>query len=184
MTLDPKTGIDFPLYQSQVEDEFGTPDNSGPFTTNYMRTLDFSDLLPNFSHVLDFEGNPWNGHIYANYVMGDPLRASFMAIIAAGLCAEWKTFDGCFNIRPMKGDAAQTSMHAWGLAIDINAQTNPFSVSGNLVTDLSDAFVLCFAKNGYEWGGLWSQPKDPMHFQLPWIKDRTGPLAPMPWGGS
>ena len=173
----------YPFYQSQVPDLFGDPTDPC-FAGTYLRTMDFTDLLPNFAHVKDFEGNPWNGKIYGNGYMTAPLRAALMAIIAAGLCAEWKTFDGCFNIRPMKGDANQTSMHAWGLAIDINAATNPFSASGNLTTDLSDEFILCFAKNGLEWGGLWSQPKDPMHFQLPFIKDRTGPLAPVPWGGS
>jgi hypothetical protein len=172
----------YPFYQSQVPDLFGDPTDPS-FAPTYLRTMDFTDLLPSFNHVRDFEGNPWSGKIYGNGYIAAPLRAALEALIAKGIADQWKSFDGVFNIRPMKGDAQQTSMHAWGLAIDVNAATNPFSASGQLITDLSDEFIFSFTQNGMEWGGSWSQPKDPMHFQLPFIKLRTGPYAPVPWHG-
>lgn len=178
--IDPKTGIDFPMFQSQVLDTFGSP-TGPPFPENYLRTMDFTEFATPFAHVRDFMGDPWDCRIYGNYVLEDPLRATFRAIVGLGLAQELQTFDGCFNIRKMKGGSGY-SMHSWGLACDFNAGSNPFGGD----SAFSDAFVLCFAQNGFEWGGLWAPDnlRDGMHMQLPWIRTRTGPLAPVAWGGS
>jgi|SRR5208337_825836 len=177
MTLDPKTQIDFPFFQSQVVDIFGEPDENGPFAQNYLRTMDFSDLLPNFAHVKDFEGNPWSGKIYGNYVMQDPLRRAFGFLISRGLATELHTYDGCFNIRQSKG-GGMASMHSWALATDFNAAENPYGGK----TSFSDDFIKCFAESGFESGSLWSTP-DSMHFQIVWVRLRTdgNPLNPTPW---
>ena len=175
--LDPKTGIDSPMFQSQVISLFGDP-TGPPFPETYLRTMDFTEFQVPFAHVRDFMGNPWNYRIYGNYVLEDPLRIAFRAICTQGLAQELQTFDGCFNIRKMKGGAGY-SMHSWALAVDFNAGSNPFGDDPTF----SNAFVICFAQVGFEWGGLW-QPdrlRDGMHFQLPWIKQRFGPLAPIPW---
>ena len=68
-------------------------------------------------------------------------------------------------------------MHSWGLALDFDASRNPFRPDGELVTTFSLAFVRCFCDAGFEWGGSWSAPKDTMHYQIAWIKDRSGPYA-------
>jgi len=175
--VDPKTGIDFPFFQSQVPSLFGTP-TGPPFPETYLRTMDFSEFAEVFAHVQDFMGDSWNCRIYGNYVLEDPLRVAFRAICDQGLARELQTFDGCFNIKKMKGGTGY-SMHSWGLAIDLNAASNPFGGD----PAFSDNLVICFAQAGFEWGGLW-QPdylRDGMHFQLPWIKVRSGPLAPTPW---
>src|SRR5208337_2219153 len=107
----------YPFYQSQVPDLFGDPTDPS-FAGTYLRTMDFTDLLPNFAHVRDFEGNPWSGHIYGNGYMTAPLRAALEALIAKGIADQWHTYDGCFNIRQAKGGSIM-SMHSWALAVDL-----------------------------------------------------------------
>ena len=181
--IDEKTGIDFPFFQSQVVDIFGQPDENGPFAQNYLRTLDLTEYADALGHVLDYEGNPWGHKIYCNFVMHDPLKRAFGLIVSRGLADQLKTYDGSFNIRQSKG-GGMMSMHSWGLAVDFNASTNPFSADGELITDFSDDFIRCFAESGFESGRIWARPKDPMHQQIVWTKDWRGsdnPLAPVPW---
>lgn len=100
--------------------------------------------------------------IYCNKRMVEPLTAAFTNIKARGLANEVKTWDGCFNIRPMKGSGGRNySLHAWGLAIDINAAWNGYRKKPTM----SAALVRCFTDAGFDWGGTWSVP-DGMHFQL------------------
>jgi D-alanyl-D-alanine carboxypeptidase len=98
--------------------------------------------------------------LYCNKDIVAPLSKAFEALIKTGKIAELKTFDGCFNIRKQRG-AASTSLHSWGIAIDVNAAWNGL----NVTPVLSTAFVKCFTDNGFDWGGNW-QRKDGMHFQL------------------
>lgn len=175
--FDPETGVDFPIFQSQLFDLFGEP-NEGQFAHDYLRTLDFQEFAGAFGHVLDYEGSPWEHRIYANWIMEAPLRRAFRFLLERGLAGELRTYDGCFNIRLMKGGSGY-SVHSWGLAVDFNAASNGFGQAPTL----SPEFVKCFAESGFEWGGLWTpnRYRDGMHFQLPWIKVRTGSLAPVPW---
>lgn len=98
--------------------------------------------------------------LYCNKDIVGPLSKAFAALIKSGKVAELKTFDGCFNIRKQRG-ASSTSLHSWGIAIDVNAAWNGL----NKTPLLSPAFVKCFTDNGFDWGGTW-QRKDGMHFQI------------------
>lgn len=98
--------------------------------------------------------------IYCNKDLQIPLLLAFKSLIATGYIKELKTWDGCFNIRKKRG-ASSSSLHSWGVAIDINAAWNGFGKKPTL----SDGFVKCFTDNGFDWGGVWSKP-DAMHFQL------------------
>jgi hypothetical protein len=178
--VDPSTGIDFPIFQSQLSDIFGEP-NEGQFARDYLRTLDLSEYAEAFSHVRDFEGNKWGCKIYTNFAMHGPLKRAFDAIVAQGLAGQLKSYDGSWNIRRMKGGNSW-SVHSWGMAIDFNAATNPFGPE--LITDFSDEFIKCFTQAGMEWGGSWSGNKDAMHYQLPWNRDwrnENNRYAPIPW---
>lgn len=98
--------------------------------------------------------------IYCSKLLVKPLANALEYLIMSGRVEELKTWDGCFNIRNKK--AGKTwSLHAWGLAIDVNAAWNRFGKQPTL----SEDFVKCFTKNGFEWGGEWKNP-DGMHFQL------------------
>jgi len=53
------------------------------------------------------------------------------------------------------------SIHSYGLAIDINWDTNPVGKRG----DMPDYVVALFEKHGWSWGGRWKSPLDFMHFE-------------------
>lgn len=162
----------FPFYQRELTEMFGSPQEC---ESVYCRVMDFQEFADAFNHVRDYEGNPWRHRIYGHFLMDNPLRRAFGLLIERGLAGELRTFDGCHNIRRSKG-GGMYSVHSWGLAVDFNAGGNGYGQEPTL----SPEFVRYFADCGFEWGGLWTTP-DGMHFQLPWIKDRSGPLAPVPW---
>lgn len=98
--------------------------------------------------------------LYCNKDMVEPLSKAFKALIDSGHVKELKTWDGCFNIRKKRG-LASSSLHSWGLAIDVNAFENGL----NVTPKLSPGFVKCFTDNGFIWGGMFKR-KDGMHFEL------------------
>jgi hypothetical protein len=98
--------------------------------------------------------------IYCNKDMVKPLLSAICELHATGHIKELKTWDGCFNIRKKRG-LSSSSLHSWGIAIDVNAATNGL----NKEPTLSEGFVKCFTNNGFEWGGTWKR-KDGMHMQL------------------
>jgi hypothetical protein len=98
--------------------------------------------------------------IYCNKDMVKPLSMAFQKLIATDCVKELKTWDGCFNIRKMRG-LTSMSLHSWAIAVDVNAFENGL----NQVPKLSKEFVECFTTSGFDWGGTWKR-KDGMHFQL------------------
>jgi len=99
--------------------------------------------------------------IYINKLIQVQLEKTLYDIIRAGLHHEINTYNGCFNIRRKRGNNS-ISMHAFGLAVDFNAATNPFR---GTVT-WSDKFLAIWRNNGWECGADWSaSSKDGMHFQ-------------------
>jgi hypothetical protein len=88
---------------------------------------------------------------------------------------------GAFECRPAVGQSGGWSMHAYGLAVDINPFHNPYlkgeAVAPELATAYSDrgnvrpgmifegdAAVGAFDEMGWAWGGRWTSAKDWMHF--------------------
>ncbi len=98
-------------------------------------------------------------HIYLNRDILEPLDAALKNIINQGLAGELKTFDGCFNIRMVRGRNDLFSAHSYGLAMDFNAALNPLGGESTW----TPAFVKCFTDSGFDWGGNFSGRKDPMH---------------------
>lgn len=115
--------------------------------------------------------------IYCNKVIIEPLKKAFQSLIERDFVKELKTWDGCFNVRPVRGyekkykDAMRQkdlslaisllSIHSWGCAIDLNAFENGLGATPKL----SKGFVKCFTDAGFDWGGNFKR-KDGMHFQL------------------
>ena len=115
--------------------------------------------------------------IYCHRDLVIPLTKAFSHLITRGYIDELHTWDGCHNIRPIRGyekshasfmasrnieEAMDLySVHSWGYAVDVNAASNRL---GQIPT-LSPAFVKCWTDAGFEWGGAWKR-KDGMHFQL------------------
>jgi len=105
-------------------------------------------------------------HIYGNKDMTDALLAALDAVRAAGIIDQLKTFDGCFNIRPVRG-MNSISTHAYGLGIDMNAADYPLGSDARM----SDELVACFKNAGFDYGGDFVSRKDAMHisyaFEVP-----------------
>ena len=106
---------------------------------------------------------PIQKHIYCNKDILVPLASSFVKLGLLGLADQFKTFDGCFNIRDVRGMPGQLSAHAYGLAVDLNASTNQLGTDG----DMTPEFVKCFTDEGFTWGGTFKR-KDPMHMSRAW----------------
>jgi len=168
-----------PIMQNQLTAKYGYPkENAG-----YLKIIDLREFAEHLAHVRDFEGNKWSCRVWGHKALEEPLKKAFRLLCERGLADELKTYDGCFCIRPMK-NGTRPSVHAWALALDFNARTNPFQSDGSedLITDFSEDFVRCFAEAGFEWGGLWTSCHDAMHFQLPWTQDwrnSSNPLKPI-----
>lgn len=99
--------------------------------------------------------------IYCNKDLILPLASAFRSLIDTGNVNELKTWDGCFNIRLIKGSTTAMSLHSWGIAVDMNAFENQMG----MIPKLSDGFIQCFIQAGFDWGGNFTR-QDGMHFQL------------------
>lgn len=63
--------------------------------------------------------------------------------------------------KKMNRPEASLSMHAYGIALDINPAQNKVGTRGNI----PDKWVEAFKYEGFIWGGDWKTP-DPMHFEI------------------
>lgn len=89
------------------------------------------------------------------------LEEVFRRIAAEGLKRAVKTYGGGYVYRPKRGQV-KPSTHSWGIAIDLNPNTNAMGSVG----DMEPRLVALFEAHGFVWGGRWSgRFKDPMHFQ-------------------
>lgn len=98
--------------------------------------------------------------IFCNKDIHLPLHEAFENILTAGCEAELKTFDGCYNVRMVRGSSTVFSLHSYAIAIDLNAKDNPLGGRSSW----SDQFIRCFTDVGWIWGGDFTR-KDPMHLQ-------------------
>ena len=88
--------------------------------------------------------------------------AVFANLQAAGLQSAITSFGGCFSFRPQR-TGTKLSAHCWGIAIDLNPESNAQGTEGNMDT----AVISIFKKVGFAWGGDWEgKVRDPMHFQF------------------
>ncbi len=69
---------------------------------------------------------------------------------------------GGYSCRAVTGKPGYWSAHAFGLALDINPSTNPYSKT--LITNMPQTFINLFTNAGWGWGGAWVNVKDAMHF--------------------
>lgn len=76
---------------------------------------------------------------------------------------KYHVFDGSYNLRSMRGNPNQMSMHSFACAIDWDAADNPFRSRTHLFKSDS-LLVVKFKEESWIWGGDWSNP-DAMHVQ-------------------
>lgn len=107
---------------------------------------------------------PILGSVRCHRIMIPQLNSALREISDAGLGGEIRPGDyaGCYVPRFIDRDPRRgLSMHAFGLAVDLNVSTNALGTRG----DMHPTVVQIFEKWGFAWGGYWSRP-DPMHFEL------------------
>lgn len=120
-----------------------------------------SVTLP-FAIKLSWDHSRGVTHITCHKRLAAGLAAIFAQIQARGLEAKVSSFGGCFAYRQQR-TGRKLSAHSWGIAIDLNPETNQQGSPGDMDTGL----VQIFHNAGFEWGGEWPGPvRDPMHFQF------------------
>lgn len=104
------------------------------------------------------------GNVTCHRLVFPQLHAAMTEIAEAGLAAEIDPADygGCYVPRFIDRDPKKPlSMHAFGLAFDINVSENYLGTRG----DQHPKVIEILSRWGFEWGGLWERP-DPMHFEM------------------
>lgn len=130
----------------------------------WIKSLHIPDgMFPNW-HVLDTQ-LPVRS-IACNIDIHQPLLQALTAIHDKGLGANLHTFDGCFNIRLVRGSNTHFSAHSYGLALDLNAKTNALGATQGGFYDLPE-LVKSFKDAGFAWGGDFHGRRDPMHMTWP-----------------
>ncbi len=118
--------------------------------------------------------NTWGGTISVSSVNGLDHRLAAISRELDALPATDKKYlyplGGTYNCRVVAG-TAQTSMHAWGAAIDINPAYSDYwrwhGAAGGVPAyrnRIPAEIVTIFERHGFIWGGRWAH-FDTMHFE-------------------
>ena len=104
------------------------------------------------------------GTVTCHRLVFPQLHAAITEIAEAGLASEIDPNDygGCYVPRFIdRNPKKPLSMHAFGLAFDINVSENYLGTRG----DQHPKVVEILERWGFAWGGRWERP-DPMHFEM------------------
>ena len=114
-----------------------------------------------FAIPLSWDHSRWVKGIFCHILLAPVVSELFTRIHQERLSHEIRSYCGCYNYRP-KRQSDKLSTHSWGIAIDLNSETNRQGSDGDMHTEI----VALFREYGFVWGGDWpGKSKDPMHFQ-------------------
>ena len=105
-----------------------------------------------------------DGVVRCHRLLLDQLRGALAELEAQGLSEliDPGQYGGCHVARHIDFDPDKPlSMHAWGLAVDLNVATNGLGET----PQIDPRVVEVFERWGFAWGGRWARP-DGMHFEL------------------
>jgi len=118
-------------------------------------------VLP-FPMTLSWDHSHSVSTITCHKLLADALTGVFDRIQSSGLQSKITSFGGCFSFRSQR-TGTNLSTHAWGIAIDLNPETNTQGTAG----DMDEQLISIFRYAGFKWGGEWQgRSRDPMHFQF------------------
>jgi D-alanyl-D-alanine carboxypeptidase len=153
----PATGPVGPARPAELKARFGEPAVGLPYGDDWVR------LDPGFlrRHIVA-RSVPILGTVTCHRAMIRPLRAALGELRRRGLSrlVDAGDYAGCYAPRRIRPGGA-LSLHAWGLAVDLNASANPFGGRSNQDRRL----VRIMVRHGFTWGGDWPTVRDPMHFE-------------------
>jgi D-alanyl-D-alanine carboxypeptidase-like protein len=147
-----------PARPAQLKVLFGEPAVALPYGNDWVR------LDPAFvRRYIVTRRVPILGAVTCHRKMIPPLRAALGELARRGLSRLVNPGDyaGCYAPRRIQ-PRGQLSLHAWGVAIDLNASANPFMGRSRQDRRL----VRTMVRHGFTWGGDWPTRPDPMHFEL------------------
>ncbi|MCW3070341.1 MAG: hypothetical protein JWO44_231 [Bacteroidetes bacterium] len=137
--------------QEILESRYGSP-QAGNFESKWMTLWEVKKEFTWFPKKT----------IYIHKDFCELLKGAFKDLERLNLHTEIKFFDGCFNIRLVRGSKTVYSIHSWGCAMDLNAAENPLASEGVW----SREFINVMVNHGIFCGQNWIGRKDPMHFAL------------------
>jgi hypothetical protein len=152
------TGPTGPARPAELKVRYGEPAVGLPYGDDWVR-LDPAFVRRN----IVTRRVPILGSVTCHRAMIRPLRAALGSLARRGLSrlVDPGDYAGCFAPRRIQA-RGQLSLHAWGVAIDLNASANPFM--GRSRQD--PRLVRTMRRHGFTWGGEWPTRPDPMHFEL------------------
>lgn len=145
-----------PRNYAEVKAIFGDPLSVGWSSSN----LAFCEVVPTLKAFPIKKGSTLRG-FYCHKLLVLVFQKVFEEIALEGLVDEIKTFDGCFNIRKIRGSSTTMSLHSWAIAIDLNYKGNEL---GNPKPEMDHRVIAVFEKHGFYWGGNFKR-RDGMHFE-------------------
>jgi hypothetical protein len=106
--------------------------------------------------------------IYVNKDFAGDVEKWLSALFVEGLLHEIKMWDGCFNIRKKRG-LSSLSLHAFGIAVDVNAAHNPLGYTREQaiakgLRPFSPRFIEV-SRKFMQCGADWVNRPDGMHYQ-------------------
>jgi hypothetical protein len=147
-----------PARPALLKVRFGEPAVGLPYGNDWIR------LDPAFVHRhIVSRRVPILGAVTCHRALFEHLRGALAELSRRGLARLVNPGDyaGCYAPRRIQ-PRGQLSLHAWGLAVDLNASANPFL--GRSRQD--PRLVRTMERHGFTWGGHWPTRPDPMHFEL------------------
>jgi hypothetical protein len=147
-----------PARPAELKARFGEPAVALPYGNDWVR------LDPRFVRRSIATGRvPVLGVVTCHRRMLPRLRAALGELARRGLArlVDPGDYAGCYAPRRIR-PGGPLSLHAWGLAVDLNASRNPFGGPSRQ----SPRLVSIMERHGFTWGGDWPTARDPMHFEF------------------
>ena len=159
MNLEPPDGLQQILAVFGNIHEFIGPD--GILDSKWHTSFLDRAVLP-FPLELSWDHSKTVTHMLCHKRLARTFEDVFGKIRAEGLQSKIVSFGGCFGFRTQR-TGTRLSTHCWGIAVDLNPETNIQGTAG----DIDKVVVEIFRSAGFKWGGEWpGARRDPMHFQF------------------
>jgi hypothetical protein len=136
----------------------------GEFAVRLPYGADWIDIDPSWvRRTIVTRSVPILGRVTCHRAMIAPLRRALGDLQRRRLArlVDPGDYAGCWAARRIP-DSGSLSLHAWGLAVDINASENPQGAKPKQ----DRRVVRAFEDAGFTWGGRWPTAPDGMHFEL------------------
>jgi hypothetical protein len=149
---------DGPARPAELKARFGEPAVGLPYGQDWVR------LDPGFLHRhIVTRRVPLLGAVTCHRRMIRELGSAMAELRRRGLgrLVNAAEYAGCYAPRRIQ-PSGTLSLHAWGLAVDLNAASNPAGGESNQDPRL----VRAMERHGFSWGGDFPTVPDPMHFEF------------------